>query len=51
MCCRSYGGLIEFYHSPARVCRMTPHTGANVPEYACIVPFWWEELGNATYAQ
>jgi len=44
-----YGGLIEFYRSPARV-SWTP-TGTNVPDYAGMAPFWWEELGNATYAQ
>jgi glycerol transport system substrate-binding protein len=44
-----YGGLIEFYRSPARI-SWTP-TGTNVPDYAGMAPYWWQELGTATYAQ
>lgn len=44
-----YGGLIEFYRSPARVA-WTP-TGTNVPDYPGMAPFWWQELGHATFAK
>ncbi|WP_027357968.1 ABC transporter substrate-binding protein [Desulforegula conservatrix] len=44
-----YGGLIEFYRSPAKVA-WTP-TGTNVPDYPGMAPFWWQELGHATFAK
>lgn len=44
-----YGGLIEFYRSPAKVA-WTP-TGTNVPDYPGMAPYWWQELGHATFAK
>ena len=43
-----YGGLVEFYRSPARKA-WTP-TGTNVPDYPGMAPFWWQEIGHATCA-
>ncbi|WP_338846201.1 ABC transporter substrate-binding protein [Massilia sp. W12] len=40
-----YGGLIEFYRSPARVA-WTP-TGVNVPDYPRMAPLWWRNLAPA----
>ncbi len=37
-----YGGLIEFYRSPARVA-WTP-TGNNVPDYPRLANLWWSNL-------
>ncbi|MFZ6746376.1 ABC transporter substrate-binding protein [Undibacterium sp. JH2W] len=37
-----YGGLIEFYRSPARVA-WTP-TGNNVPDYPRLASLWWSNL-------
>ena len=39
------GGLVEFYHSPARK-RWTP-TGTNVPDYPSMAPIWWKNIGAA----
>lgn len=43
-----YGGLIEFYRSPDR--KLWTPTGTNVPDYPGMAPFWWQEIGHATYA-
>lgn len=40
-----YGGLVEFYRSPARVA-WTP-TGTNVPDYPRIAPLWWANVATA----
>lgn len=40
-----YGGLIEFYRSPARVA-WTP-TGNNVPDYPKMAPLWWANVATA----
>ena len=40
-----YGGLIEFYRSPARVA-WTP-TGANVPDYPKLSQLWWKNIATA----
>ncbi|MDO9192439.1 MAG: carbohydrate ABC transporter substrate-binding protein, partial [Undibacterium sp.] len=40
-----YGGLIEFYRSPARVA-WTP-TGTNVPDYPKMAQLWWKNIANA----
>jgi glycerol transport system substrate-binding protein len=40
-----YGGLIEFYRSPARV-QWTP-TGTNVPDYPKLAQLWWENIAPA----
>jgi glycerol transport system substrate-binding protein len=40
-----YGGLIEFYRSPARV-QWTP-TGLNVPDYPKLSQLWWENIAPA----
>ncbi len=40
-----YGGLIEFYRSPARVA-WTP-TGTNVPDYPRMAPLWWRNVATA----
>jgi glycerol transport system substrate-binding protein len=40
-----YGGLIEFYRSPARV-QWTP-TGTNVPDYPVLAQLWWENIAPA----
>jgi glycerol transport system substrate-binding protein len=40
-----YGGLIEFYRSPARV-QWTP-TGTNVPDYPRLSQLWWENIAPA----
>jgi len=40
-----YGGLIEFYRSPARVA-WTP-TGNNVPDYPRMAPLWWANVATA----
>ncbi|MDY7100139.1 MAG: ABC transporter substrate-binding protein [Actinomycetota bacterium] len=40
-----YGGLIEFYRSPARV-QWTP-TGTNVPDYPVLSQLWWENIAPA----
>ncbi len=39
-----YGGLIEFYRSPARVA-WTP-TGNNVPDYPKMAQLWWKNVGD-----
>jgi glycerol transport system substrate-binding protein len=40
-----YGGLIEFYRSPARVA-WTP-TGTNVPDYPLMARLWWTNVATA----
>ena len=40
-----YGGLIEFYRSPARVA-WTP-TGTNVPDYPKLAQLWWKHVAVA----
>jgi glycerol transport system substrate-binding protein len=42
---KKYGGLIEFYRSPARV-QWTP-TGTNVPDYPQLAQEWWENIAPA----
>ncbi|MFD4836898.1 ABC transporter substrate-binding protein [Achromobacter sp. NPDC058515] len=41
----NYGGLIEFYRSPARVA-WTP-TGTNVPDYPKLAQLWWKNVATA----
>ena len=41
----NYGGLIEFYRSPARVA-WTP-TGNNVPDYPKLAQLWWKNVATA----
>ncbi len=40
-----YGGLIEFYRSPARK-QWTP-TGVNVPDYPRLAQLWWQNVATA----
>lgn len=40
-----FGGLIEFYRSPARIA-WTP-TGTNVPDYPKMAELWWRNIGLA----
>jgi glycerol transport system substrate-binding protein len=40
-----YGGLVEFYRSPARVA-WTP-TGNNVPDYPKLAQLWWQNVATA----
>ena len=40
-----YGGLVEFYGSPARVA-WTP-TGTNVPDYPKLAQLWWQNVATA----
>jgi glycerol transport system substrate-binding protein len=40
-----YGGLVEFYRSPARVA-WTP-TGTNVPDYPKLAQLWWQNVATA----
>lgn len=40
-----YGGLIEFYRSPARYA-WTP-TGTNVPNYPALAKLWWPNIADA----
>jgi len=40
-----FGGLIEFYRSPARVA-WTP-TGTNVPDYPKLAQLWWQNVATA----
>ncbi|WP_406673478.1 ABC transporter substrate-binding protein [Nonomuraea sp. N2-4H] len=42
---KKYGGLIEFYGSPARV-QWTP-TGTNVPDYPKLAQLWWQNVATA----
>jgi glycerol transport system substrate-binding protein len=44
-----YGGLIEFYRSPARVA-WTP-TGNNVPDYPKLAQLWWQNVATAITAE
>ncbi len=45
----NYGGLIEFYRSPARVA-WTP-TGTNVPDYPKLAQLWWKNVAQAITAE
>ncbi|MCG8421587.1 MAG: ABC transporter substrate-binding protein [Proteobacteria bacterium] len=40
-----FGGLIEFYRSPARK-QWTP-TGTNVPDYPKLAQLWWQNVSQA----
>ena len=40
-----FGGLVEFYRSPARK-NWTP-TGVNVPDYGKMAQVWWQNVSNA----
>lgn len=40
-----YGGLTEFYRSPARK-QWTP-TGTNVPDYPKLAQLWWQNVATA----
>ena len=40
-----FGGLVEFYRSPARVA-WTP-TGTNVPDYPKLSQLWWQNISLA----
>jgi glycerol transport system substrate-binding protein len=40
-----FGGLVEFYRSPARV-QWTP-TGTNVPDYPKLAQLWWQNISQA----
>ncbi|MBM7119090.1 ABC transporter substrate-binding protein [Archangium primigenium] len=40
-----FGGLVEFYRSPARV-SWTP-TGTNVPDYPKLAQLWWQNISLA----
>jgi glycerol transport system substrate-binding protein len=42
---RRYGGLVEFYRSPARGA-WTP-TGNNVPDYPKLAPLFWKNVSKA----
>ena len=42
---KKYGGLVEFYRSPARV-QWTP-TGTNVPDYPRLAQLWWQNVATA----
>ncbi|MEV1169046.1 ABC transporter substrate-binding protein [Nonomuraea sp. NPDC049784] len=42
---KKYGGLIEFYASPARK-QWTP-TGTNVPDYPKLAQLWWQNVATA----
>ncbi|WP_237107399.1 ABC transporter substrate-binding protein [Nonomuraea sp. MG754425] len=42
---KKYGGLIEFYGSPARK-QWTP-TGTNVPDYPKLAQLWWQNVATA----
>ena len=42
---KRFGGLIEFYRSPARVA-WTP-TGTNVPDYPKLAQLFWQNVGPA----
>jgi glycerol transport system substrate-binding protein len=44
-----YGGLIEFYRSPARIA-WTP-TGMNVPDYPKLAQLWWKNIAQAVGAE
>ena len=40
-----FGGLVEFYRSPARE-QWTP-TGTNVPDYPKLAQLWWQNISQA----
>ena len=44
-----YGGLVEFYRSPARVA-WTP-TGTNVPDYPKMARLWWANVATAVIGE
>jgi glycerol transport system substrate-binding protein len=39
------GGLVKFYHSPARV-QWSP-TGTNIPDHPKLAQLWWQNIGDA----
>ncbi|KZD05983.1 ABC transporter substrate-binding protein [Thalassospira xiamenensis] len=41
----NWGGLVEFYRSPARV-QWSP-TGTNVPDYPKLAQLWWQNVAEA----
>ena len=41
----SWGGLVEFYRSPAR--KLWTPTGTNVPDYPKLAQLWWANVANA----
>ena len=40
-----FGGLIEFYRSPAR--KLWTPTGTNVPDYPRLAQLWWQNISQA----
>jgi glycerol transport system substrate-binding protein len=44
-----FGGLVEFYRSPAREA-WTP-TGTNVPDYPKLAQLWWQNISLAVTAE
>jgi glycerol transport system substrate-binding protein len=40
-----FGGLIEFYRSPAR--KLWTPTGTNVPDYPKLAQLWWQNISQA----
>jgi glycerol transport system substrate-binding protein len=40
-----YGGLVEFYRSPAR--ELWTPTGTNVPDYPKLAQLWWQNVSQA----
>jgi glycerol transport system substrate-binding protein len=40
-----FGGLVEFYRSPAR--KMWTPTGTNVPDYPKLAQLWWQNISQA----
>jgi glycerol transport system substrate-binding protein len=40
-----YGGLVEFYRSPAR--KLWTPTGTNVPDYPKLAQLWWQNVSQA----
>ncbi len=40
-----FGGLVEFYRSPAR--KLWTPTGTNVPDYPKLAQLWWQNISQA----
>jgi glycerol transport system substrate-binding protein len=40
-----FGGLVEFYRSPAR--KLWTPTGTNVPDYPRLAQLWWQNISQA----
>src|SRR5689334_14100879 len=40
-----FGGLVEFYRSPAR--KLWTPTGTNVPDYPKLAQLWWQNVSQA----